>query len=337
MAGMTSPSPHPLPDQPAAPGYSEPPSPTVQYYQDVAAKQESSPVRWLIKLCRAITWVFYAVVIINTILIGVAFLLELFGANPEAGFVEWVYRSTARAMQPFHDIFPPVEISDQSTLDTSLLFAIVIYLILIVALHTLLNWLQRKLIEQQTKMLQARATADAVAMDEQSRIAAAQAYAREQAARQDAARQEAARQQAHQGCRHAPGGDAGGGRPTDRRRAGRGGNCGQPGGCGVGRPGHGRGGLSRATPRPRGSRRPARFPARSVRSAGSARCPVRRPGRPSPVRPARSRANLRRSRRRRASEPDVRRTPDVRRLRSGWRTRQGQDSRDTIASSPTIR
>ncbi len=196
MAGMTSPSPHPLPDQPAAPGYSEPPSQTVQYYQDVAAKQESSPVRWLIKLCRAITWVFYAVVIINTILIGVAFLLELFGANPEAGFVEWVYRSTARAMQPFHDIFPPVEISDQSTLDTSLLFAIVIYLILIVALHTLLNWLQRKLIEQQTKMLQARATADAVAMDEQSRIAAAQAYAREQAARQDAARQEAARQQA---------------------------------------------------------------------------------------------------------------------------------------------
>lgn len=193
MAAMTSPNPRPTAD----PSYHEQSaSPTVQYYEDAAAKQESSPVRWLIKLCRAITWVFYAIVIINTILIGVAFLLELFGANPEAGFVEWVYRSTARAMQPFHDIFPPVEITSDSTLDTSLLFAIVIYLILIVALHALLNWLQRKLIEQQTKMQQARATADAVAMDEQTRIAAAQAYAREQAARQDAARQEAARQQA---------------------------------------------------------------------------------------------------------------------------------------------
>jgi hypothetical protein len=177
------------------------PSTTVQYYENIAEKQEKSPVPWLIKLCRAIVWIFYAVVVLNTILLGLTFLLELFGANPEAGFVDWIYRSTERAMQPFHDIFPTVEFSERSVLDVSVLFAIVIYLILVVALQTLLNWLQRKLIEQQTKMAQARATANAVALDEESRIAAAQAYGRQQAAwqsaaRQDAARQEAARQEA---------------------------------------------------------------------------------------------------------------------------------------------
>jgi uncharacterized protein YggT (Ycf19 family) len=200
MTGMTNPNPNPYPGQtPGVPFGTPPastPSATVQQYEEIATEAEKSPVPLVIKICRAIVWVFYAVVLINTILLTMAFLLELFGANPEAGFVDWVYRSTERAMRPFQEIFPPIEISDHSVLDTSLLFAIVIYLVLVVSLHALLNWLQRKLIEQDTKMRQARATADAVALEEETRIAAAQAVARQEAARQQAMRQEAARYEA---------------------------------------------------------------------------------------------------------------------------------------------
>jgi hypothetical protein len=47
-----------------------------------------------------------------------------------------------------------------SVQERSPLFAIVIHLLLVVVLYTLTNWLQRTLVEQQTKVRQARATAD---------------------------------------------------------------------------------------------------------------------------------------------------------------------------------
>ena len=49
----------------------------------------------VIKVCRALVWIVYAWVAITIVLLFLAFLLQLFGADPSAGFVEFIYRSTA--------------------------------------------------------------------------------------------------------------------------------------------------------------------------------------------------------------------------------------------------
>ena len=60
----------------------------------------------MLKIARGVVWVIWAIVVIEAVILTLAFLLRLFGANPDAGFAEWVYRSSERAMEPFRGIFP---------------------------------------------------------------------------------------------------------------------------------------------------------------------------------------------------------------------------------------
>lgn len=99
----------------------------------------------LIKVARALVWVVYAWVAITIVLLFLGFLLQLLGADPTAGFVEFVYRSTERAMAPFRGIFESVPLSDDSTLDVSILFAIIVYSFAALGLGIALDWVTRKL------------------------------------------------------------------------------------------------------------------------------------------------------------------------------------------------
>ena len=74
-----------------------------------------------------------------------AFFLRLFGANPSADFAEWVYTAAARIMEPFRGIFPTTQITERVVFDPSLLFAIIVYSILALALHSLIAWFTRRL------------------------------------------------------------------------------------------------------------------------------------------------------------------------------------------------
>ena len=109
------------------------------------------PVRRVMLLVsRAISYVVYAYVIIVEIILFLGFLLLLLGANPSSSFVEWVYRSMDRAMRPFRGIFEPVELGTTqadvpSVLDTSVLFAMIVYAILAIVVHALLEWLTARL------------------------------------------------------------------------------------------------------------------------------------------------------------------------------------------------
>lgn len=99
---------------------------------------------------RAISYVVYAYVVVVEIILFLGFLLLLLGANPTSSFVEWVYRSMDRAMRPFRGIFEPVELGTTqadvpSVLDTSVLFAMIVYAILAIAIHSLLEWLSSRL------------------------------------------------------------------------------------------------------------------------------------------------------------------------------------------------
>lgn len=97
-------------------------------------------------VARALSYVVYGYVVVTEVILGLGFTLLLFGANPEPSFVQWVYRSLDRAMEPFRGIFTPIDLGTtgnqvESVLDTSVLFAMIVYAIVAFAARALIDWL----------------------------------------------------------------------------------------------------------------------------------------------------------------------------------------------------
>ncbi len=95
---------------------------------------------------RALAYVVYGYVILTEVILGLGFVLLLFGANPDPSFVAWVYRSMDRSMEPFRGIFSPIDLGTtgidvEAVLDTSVLFAMIVYALVALALRALLDWL----------------------------------------------------------------------------------------------------------------------------------------------------------------------------------------------------
>lgn len=101
-------------------------------------------ILWII---RALTYLVYAYVIFVEIILLLGFFLLLAGANPSSSFVEWVYRSLDRVMEPFRGMFTPIELGTtsgnevESIFETSVLFAMIIYVIVAILINVLLDWL----------------------------------------------------------------------------------------------------------------------------------------------------------------------------------------------------
>jgi uncharacterized protein YggT (Ycf19 family) len=154
-------------------------------YQRQAEAEEHSAIPFILKVTRCVTWIVYAVVLAKAALLATAFLLRLAGANPDASFARWVYRSADRSMDPFRGMFPTRELSDASVLDMSLLFAAAVYLVLGLFIDAGLRWLSRQLSDRDRRIAHLRAAA---------RDAAAREYevAKERTTRQVAAEQAAA-------------------------------------------------------------------------------------------------------------------------------------------------
>jgi hypothetical protein len=119
-------------------------------------------------IAKVLLWFVYVWVVINLIILLLAFTLLLFGANPQADFAEWVYRSAQRTMAPFRGLFEPVQISDKSVLDTSLLFAMIIYGLVALFLKAGIDWLtdhinrRRRLLIEQERAAQLRSNQGAM-------------------------------------------------------------------------------------------------------------------------------------------------------------------------------
>ena len=102
--------------------------------------------RTMLWVARALTYFVYAYVVLTEIVLLLGFVLLLFGANPDPAFVQWAYRALDRAMEPFRGIFTPIELGETSgnveaVLDTSILFAMVIYGLVGWGLRELIDWL----------------------------------------------------------------------------------------------------------------------------------------------------------------------------------------------------
>jgi uncharacterized protein YggT (Ycf19 family) len=100
------------------------------------------------RLARAVTYLVYAFVLVALVILLFGFFLLLFGANPHAPFAEWVYRSLTRVMAPFRGLFEPVPLDGRSVLDASILFAMIVYGLAALLLHSLIEWITDRLAEQ---------------------------------------------------------------------------------------------------------------------------------------------------------------------------------------------
>src|SRR3954468_18532287 len=121
----------------------------------------------IVRVARILTYLVYAFTIVALIILMLGFFLLLFGANPDVPFAEWVYRSLARVMAPFRGLFEPVPLNGDSVLDPSIIFAMIVYGIVALALQALIDWLTQHLL-----VLRSRAAFAAANDDVQRRPAA---------------------------------------------------------------------------------------------------------------------------------------------------------------------
>lgn len=108
---------------------------------------ERKAIVWIV---RAVSYLVYFYLVVVEIILFLGFFLLLFGANPSAGFTEWVYRNLDRVMAPFRGIFTPIELGMTTddvpaVFETSVVFAMIIYGILALALSALIGWLSGRL------------------------------------------------------------------------------------------------------------------------------------------------------------------------------------------------
>ena len=123
--------------------------------------RSSRTIGWAIG--RGIVWLVYAFVVFAIILATLAFFLQLFGANPTSDFAAWVYRGAARVTAPFRGIFPTHALTDDSYLDVSLLFAIIMYGIFALLMSELISFLDRRRDQSAARDLYEQQQAEAMA------------------------------------------------------------------------------------------------------------------------------------------------------------------------------
>ena len=107
--------------------------------------------RHLLWIARAVGYLVYAYVVVVEIILAFGFFLLLFGANPTSSFVQWMYRNLDRVMDPFRGIFTPIELGTPgdtevaSVFETSVLFAMIVYGLLAIAVHSLIAYLTHRM------------------------------------------------------------------------------------------------------------------------------------------------------------------------------------------------
>jgi uncharacterized protein YggT (Ycf19 family) len=117
----------------------------------------------ILQVARGIILVIYAILMTYVVILLIAFVLRLFGASPTAPFVDWIYTATARMMQPFRGMFPTEQVTSKSVFDPSLLFAMLMYSLLAMLLHAVVDWLSDRVYGIEQRQTQAAYSQSSVA------------------------------------------------------------------------------------------------------------------------------------------------------------------------------
>jgi uncharacterized protein YggT (Ycf19 family) len=94
---------------------------------------------------KVITWAMYIWVIFGIIVLGIRVFLLAFSANSGAPFVNFIYSTSTRFLQPFRGIFPPRPIGETGYLDVAALFAMIMYGLLGWGFAALIHYIQNKI------------------------------------------------------------------------------------------------------------------------------------------------------------------------------------------------
>lgn len=184
-----------------APQTTPPPQTSAAQLEPIDESTQHPMRKAILWVARALTWLINAYILIVEVILLLGFLLLLGGANPSSSFVEWAYRNLERAMRPFRGIFAPVEIGTAGNdvpaiFDTSIVFAMIVYAIIAIAVSALISWLTSLLhkVDRETAFQEAqeRHQRELQAMSDRATIIEAQ-NAATRAAAAAAAAQEAGR------------------------------------------------------------------------------------------------------------------------------------------------
>jgi uncharacterized protein YggT (Ycf19 family) len=167
--------------------------------------EDSGSVKGM-RFARWFVWFVWAYFTFVVVVLTMSFFLLLFNADPDAGFVAWVYRSADRAMEPFRGIFPTETAGNGSVIDFSILFAMIVYGIVASLVSALVSFLDRKIAEERSKAMyiaQEEQRRREYAMTTNAEYAAAQYQAQQdEAAARLASRQVAAQQRTAEAAEH---------------------------------------------------------------------------------------------------------------------------------------
>lgn len=108
-------------------------------------QKNQAPARAALSLTKIIVYVIYLIAVFIEVMLLLRVVLLYFGANPIAPFVQFVYNVSEAFMTPFRGIFPAhVSGLTGGYIDTSALFAALIYLIIVAVIQSVLYYLDSK-------------------------------------------------------------------------------------------------------------------------------------------------------------------------------------------------
>ena len=95
-----------------------------------------------------VSWAIFGYLTVVEIVLLVGFLLILVGAEPSSWLSDFLYRVVERTMEPFRGAFTAIEVADpdaavqvEPAIESSIVFAMVVYGVLALAAHDLVEWL----------------------------------------------------------------------------------------------------------------------------------------------------------------------------------------------------
>ncbi len=118
----------------------------------MASQKPSDSKLVLIKISRLLTYLVYGYSLVAITFLSIGTFLLAFSANPDTNFVKFIYSGAQNFLEPFRGIFPPKQISETGYFSTSAVFAIIMYLLLAMLLHGLINYITLKMYKHQQEL-----------------------------------------------------------------------------------------------------------------------------------------------------------------------------------------
>ena len=113
---------------------------------NINSEHKNSTTLVFIKGSRVLTYLVYAYALTASVFLAIGFFLLLFSANPSTPFVEFIYKTASHFLEPFRGIFPAKSVSETGYFSASALFAILMYLLLALLMHALINYITSKMV-----------------------------------------------------------------------------------------------------------------------------------------------------------------------------------------------